>query len=152
MHIKSNTVIQATPEQVWPFLADPIIQAAWNPKIISIERATDSPVKTGETYTMIATMSGRENTSQVEVIDVSEPGQLVFRHHVSNPGREFKVTETFTISPTRKGTRVTHAIDLSQAGIPKILLLLISFLTRLGKSTGLPYLDQLRAMIESEVG
>lgn len=151
MHIKGQVDIKATPEQVWPFLVDPVIQAAWNPKIISINRAHDGPVGVGETYTMIAKMSGTEKTSQAEVMDVTPARRLVVRHRMIEAQRESFVTETYLLKPTRNGTRVTHDINLRQAGIPRVFLLLIWVITRVGKPQGEPYLKKLKTLIEADL-
>ena len=155
MHIKGQIDINATPDQVWPFLVDPVLQASWNPKILSIQsidRPMDGPVTVGETYTMVVAMSGKESTSRVHVIEVDRPLRLVFLHHFDEQDEKIVVTETFSVQPRRRGTRVKHTIDLSQTGISKPFLILISLVTRLGKSIGGPYLDRLKKMIEAEVG
>lgn len=151
MHIKDKIDIAATPQQVWPFLVDPVLQAAWNPKIVSIDRPHDGPVTVGETYKMTATMSEKQNTSQIEVIDVIEAQRLVFRHDMTEAGTGFAVTETFTLSPVGNDTRVQHTIDLSNSPIPLLIRPLIWLIMTFGKPVGEPQLGKLKRMIESEL-
>ena len=67
MQLRESTVILADAASVWPFLADPVLQADWNPKLVSIERERSGPVRFGERFEVIYRMSGRENHSRVEV-------------------------------------------------------------------------------------
>ena len=78
MRIRESIVISADAATVWPFLADPVMQAEWNPKVVSIDRERSGPVRFGERFEMIYRMSGRENHSRVEVT-VAQPSERVVR-------------------------------------------------------------------------
>jgi len=151
MKLKDQVDIDATPEQAWPFLADPVIQAAWNPKIVSIDRAHDGPVLAGETFTMVATMNDKKTASRVEVADVVPQQRLIFRHHVEESKMAQVVTETYTLSSKGSGARVRHTIDLSQTSIPLLVRPIIWLVMTFGKPTGPQPLGKLKALIESEV-
>jgi uncharacterized protein YndB with AHSA1/START domain len=152
MHIKDKIDIAATPQQVWPFIVDPVLQAAWNPKIVSIDRPHDGPVVVGETYKMTAKLSEQEKTSRVEVIELIEAERLVFRHEMTEAGKGFAVTETFTLKPTGNDTRVQHTIDLRHSPIPMLIRPLIWLIMTFGKPVGEAQLAKLKRMIESELG
>ena len=151
MLIKDQIDIDAPPDQVWPFLIDPVLQAAWNPKIISIDRPHDGPVRPGDTYVMHARLSDKQSTSRVEVVDVITPQKLVYQHHMTEAGSGFVVTETYTLSEKGRGTRVRHTIDLSQTPIPLLLRPVIWLVMKFGKPVGEPQLGGLKQMIESEL-
>ncbi|MEO0475755.1 MAG: SRPBCC family protein [Planctomycetota bacterium] len=152
MQVNENTLINATPDQVWPFLIDPVLQAAWNPKIISIDRPKDGPVTLGEAYGMTAKLSGEQRTTRVEVVDLIEAQLLMVQHQLTETGTGFLVTETFTLEPNGAETRVEHNIDLSQTPIPGILKPLIKLVMKFAKPPGSQQLGRLKQMIESEVG
>lgn len=151
MKIKEKTDIHAAPAQVWPYLVDPVIQAAWNPKIVSIDRIHDGPVHPGETFNMIAKMSSKESTSRVEVVEVNEPRRLVFEHHINDDSGDFTVTETLTLEPSGIGSRVQHTIDLRNTPIPMLLRPLIWLLINFGKPAEAPPLNQLKKIIEADL-
>lgn len=152
MQVNENTLINATPDQVWPFLIDPVLQASWNPKIISIDRPKDGPVTLGETYSMTAKLSGEQNTTRVEVVDLIEARLLTVQHQLTETGTGFVITETFALESNGTGTRFEHTIDLSQTPIPGILKPLIKLVMKFAKPAGTPQLGRLKQMIESEVG
>ena len=150
MRIKDQIDIHAKPEQLWPFIIDPVIQAAWNPKIISIDRDMDGPAELGDRFDMLYRMSGKDNLSHVEVTQVVPNERLVFSHRLKLPKADQQAEESFELTPRRGGTQLTHTINLSNAGIPLPIRILIWFITRLGKDVGQNYLATLKQMIESE--
>lgn len=151
MKLRQHTRIQAPAESVWPYLVDPVIQAAWNPKIISIDRATDGPVRVGETYEMIFRMSRKEHLSRIEVVELVPNELLGFEHRFEDRGKQRRLGETYGLTPSRGGVKLTHTIDVSDLGIPLPLRILIWLITRFGKDTEQPYLERLREMIESDL-
>ena len=151
MLIKEQIDIHATPEQVWPFIVDPVIQAVWNPKIVSIERPHDGPVTIGESYKMIAKMSDKEKIFKVVVADLVEAHRLSFEHQLTEAGTGLTVTETFTLSPRGHGTRLQQKVDLRQTPIPLLLRPILWLVFRMGKPVGEPQLATLKRMIESEL-
>jgi carbon monoxide dehydrogenase subunit G len=143
--------IDATPEQVWPFLADPVLQAAWNPKIISIDRPCEGLVRIGETYRMTAKHTNAQQDSEVHVVDVIEAQQLTFEHRTAEAGTGFVVIEAITLTPMGAGTRVEQTVDLSKTPIPWLLRPVIRFVMKFGKRAGGSQLIGLKQMVESEL-
>lgn len=151
MKLRQSITIAADPAGVWPYLIDPVLQAAWNPKIVSIDRDVDGPVEIGDRFTMLYRMSGKDNLSQVEVTQVVPNERLVFQHRLALDKGEQQAEEIFELTPERNGTALTHTINLSDTGIPLPFRILIWLIMRFGKDVGPKYLETLKQMIESEI-
>jgi hypothetical protein len=148
MRLRHSTIISADASAVWPFLADPVMQADWNPKVVSIGRERSGPVRFGERFEMIYRMSGRDSPSRVEVT-VAQPSQrVVFLHRVAWKSAEHIVEESYEISPRGSGVKVVQTIDLTRAGIPWPFRLLMWFINRFGRGTEERYLDRLKRLVE----
>ncbi len=148
MRLRESIIISADASAVWPFLADPVLQADWNPKVISVDRKRSGPVRYGERFKMIYRMSGGENESRVEVTAVRPSQKVVFVHHTTQKLVEQIVEEWYEISPHRIGVKVVQTIHLTRAGIPWPFRLLIWFISRFGWNAEEPYLDRLKRLIE----
>ena len=153
MRLRQSTFISADASAVWPLVADPVLQADWNPKVVSVGRERSGPVRAGERFEMIYRMSGRENESRVEVAVAQPPFRVVFVHRVAGKAGEQVVEESYEISPRASGgVEVVQTIDLTAAGIPWPIRLLIWFINRFGSSRRgeEPYLDRLKRLAEQE--
>jgi hypothetical protein len=148
MQLRESVIIAADASAVWPFLADPVLQADWNPKIVSIAREQSGPVRFGERFEMIYRMSGRERQSRVEITDLQPTQRLTFLHRHTWKSSEQIVQESYEISPTGDGVKVVQTIDLSQTGIPWPFRLLIGFIHRFGWNAQEPYLHRLKRLVE----
>ena len=84
MKINENIKITAPPEAVWPYVADPILMASWNDKIVDVQRDADQPVRLNEQFTVTYRMNQKDSPSQVRVT-TCEPGQLVEFEHTLPP-------------------------------------------------------------------
>src|SRR3954462_4138194 len=98
MRLRESTIVAAEASDVWPFLADPVLQADWNPKVVSIDRERSGPVRLGERFEMIYRMSGRENQSRVEVTIAQPAERVAFLHRVKGKFAEQIVEESYEIS------------------------------------------------------
>lgn len=150
MKLRVHTTIRASASEVWPYLVDPVLQAAWNPKVVSVDRPADGPVQAGERFLMIYRMSGKEKLSRVEVTGLVPNQSLVFEHHMDEDGKARTAIEAYTLTPTPNGVKLTQSIDLSRMNIPLPIRVLVWLITRLGKPVERPYLDRLKQMIESD--
>jgi hypothetical protein len=148
MRLRESTLISANASEVWPFLADPVLQADWNPKIVSIDRERTGPVRYGERFEMIYRMSGREGQSRVEVTVVLPAQRVVFLHHTAWKSVEQIVEESYEISPHGDGVKVIQTIDLTRAGIPWPFRVLIWLINRFGWNAEEQYLDRLKGLLE----
>jgi len=148
MRLHESVIISADAAAVWPFLADPVLQADWNPKVVSVDRARSGPVAFGERFEMIYLMSGRENQSRVEVTAVRPSERVVFLHRTAWKSTEQLVEESYEITPHGDGVKVVQTIDLTRAGIPGPFRLLIWFINRFGWNAEEPYLHRLKRLVE----
>jgi uncharacterized protein YndB with AHSA1/START domain len=148
MKLTGRVWINAHPSAVWPFVANPVLMSLWNPKIVSVDRASDEPVRLGERFEMIYTMSGKDRESSVEVVECEEPIRVVFRHHWKQDGQAGFADESYTLTQTNGGTRVEQVIDLGGTAIPWFLRGLIWIIATFGKPTGEPYMEKLKKAVE----
>jgi len=149
MHLKDSITIDASPEAVWPFLADPVMQSLWNPKVVAIDRTTEGPVRMGERFEMIYRMSGRDRQSQVTVIECDPPRCVVFEHRMTDDAVQRMTRESYRLNPKGDTVRVVQAVDLGGLGINRLVQCLIWFIHRFGRSVGEPYLATLKRRVET---
>ena len=148
MRFRQSAHIAADASAVWPYLADPLLQAEWNPKVVSIDRERSGPVRFGERFEMIYRMSGRENQSRVEVTVARPSERVAFLHRVAWKSAEQIVEESYEILSRGNGVKVVQTIDLTRAGIPWPFRLLMWFINRFGWNSEPPYLDRLKRLVE----
>ena len=146
--IRSKIEIDAPTERVWPFVADPVLESGWNPKMVGIERDAEGPVRLGERFKIEYVMSGKSSTCEAEVVECEAPMRLVYRYHLLDEKRPVSVLMNYDLQAKVGSTRLVQAIDLSSMGIPWPLRALIWFVTRFGKSVGMPYLEMLKQQVE----
>ncbi|MHC4990000.1 MAG: SRPBCC family protein [Planctomycetota bacterium] len=150
--VTSAVDIRADQESIWPFVSDPILMSEWNAKIVAVKRPEGSElVSAGERFGMIFLMSGRERRTEVQVVECVKPQLVTYRHRLVDGGDPPRfVTESYALQARGDGaTRVTKKIDLSEAGIPRLMRPLLWFITRFGRRVEQPYLEKLRAAVES---
>ena len=147
--ITSTTDIDAAPEAVWPYVANPVLMSLWNEKIVAVDRPNDVNVQPGETFAMVYRMSGRDNESDVEVTACDEPRALTYRHTITYKGEQRYVDEHYELTPRDGGVRVSQSIDMSQMGVPLWLRALLWFISTFGKPRGPEPLDDLKRVVEN---
>jgi len=149
MAIRGTVTISAPASSVWPFIADPVLESAWNPKIVAVDRDRTGPVELAERFGMAFVMSGKESRCEAEVIECHPPNRLLYRYRMANESRPGSVEISYDMSQTPTGTKLIQTIDMSGMRIPILLRALIALLTRFGRPTGMPYLEMLRENVES---
>ena len=149
MKLRERIDIAATAEAVWPFVADPVLQSVWNPRIVAVDREAEGPVRRGERFAMVYRMGSVEREASVEVTECDPPNGVVFAHTSERDGRRFRSAVGFSVEPRGERARVTQTIDLAGSGIARSVMLLISLVHRLGRSVGEPYLAHLKRVVES---
>jgi uncharacterized protein YndB with AHSA1/START domain len=148
--MRESVTIAADAQAVWPLVADPVEHARWNSKVVSIARDRNGPVTRGERFEMIYRMSGRDNTTRVEVSHCQPPRSVVFRHRTQWRGREQISEEKYEIEPLAhgaKGVKLTQTLDVSRA-VPWWASALIRFINRFGSRQGTSNLERLRDLVE----
>lgn len=151
MKLREHVRIRASPEAVWPYIANPVLMSAWNPKIVSTDRLSDEPLRLGETFTVIFKMSGKEREAKIEVVACQQPTSLTLRHRTAD-GPEPYTDATYTLTLKGETTLVEECIDLSKQGIPWFFRALIWFIKTFGKPSGpgKPYLERLKDLVEGK--
>lgn len=150
MLLKQQTTIHAEPHAVWGYLCDPVLQALWNPKVVSIDRDADGPVYEGERFEMMYRMSSQEQLSRVRVAVFRPDEQLVFEHTTEIGQNTLVVTEAYDLKDVSSGTHLRQTIDMPTTGIPWPFRIVIWLVTRLGKDVQEPTLDTLKRIIEED--
>lgn len=151
MSIYLKVKIDAPAEIIWPFVADPIEMARWNPKLVAVDRSRDGPVTFGECYQIIYRMSSKETEMEAMVERVDRPFHLTIRQRSDDWDESRYALESYTLTESADRTRLTQHVDLSHAGVPLPIRLLIRLMTRFGRATGKPYLEKLKELAEAEV-
>jgi len=146
--LRESVLVLADAHAVWPYVADPVLMSMWNPKIVAVDRAATGPVKPGEAFEMIYTMSGEERPTRVQVVECQPPMAVRFEHRMTWKSREQMMTERYDVQPGGGGVKVTKTIDLSRSGIPWPFRVLIVLLYRFGRSMETPYLQKMKQLVE----
>jgi hypothetical protein len=97
-YYEAGSFIEATPEQVWPVLADTAAWPDWNSGVSKV----DGRLALGQKLSITASANpGR--AFPVKVVQLSEPEQMVFVGGM--PLGLFTGKRTYTLSPEATGTR-----------------------------------------------
>ncbi len=149
MTISTRVTIDASPDAVWPFVADPILETTWNPKIIAVERDAEGPVRTGERFAIDFAMSDAPTECEAEVVRSEAPRVLEYRYHIREAKKPTSLLVRYELSPGAQATTLVQTIDLSDMRINPVLRSLIWFFTRSGKTVGMPYMEELKRQVEA---
>jgi hypothetical protein len=97
-YYEAGSFIEATPEQVWPVLADTAAWPDWNSGVSKV----DGRLALGQKLSItVSANPGR--AFPVKVVQLSEPAQMVFVGGM--PLGLFTGKRTYTLSPEATGTR-----------------------------------------------
>jgi uncharacterized protein YndB with AHSA1/START domain len=135
MSLVERIVIAVPPERVWPLIADPVLMAGWNRKIVSIERQGSGPVGRGERMEILYRMSGRERILKVEVVEIEPLREMTWRHNFGEDPKRYAL-ERYALKARGAGTCVEQHLDLRHAGLPWWVRVLMAFLWRFGWKGG----------------
>ena len=150
MKITERIVIEASPDRVWSWLADPALWARWNPKVKQVTRSRTGPLVAGEMFAADFALNGQATTGQVEV-RVFEPFQrLALQHHVDVQGRARSLSVEFALTAKGADTRLVQTTDFSGAGIPWPVRMLIAIIDRFGRPVGRTHLEGLKQLAEGQ--
>ncbi|MDY7092650.1 MAG: SRPBCC family protein [Acidobacteriota bacterium] len=148
MKLRFEVRIAAPPQRVWPWVADPLRMARWNPKLVAIDRAASGELQAGEEYELIYRMSGRDTELRARVELAKPPVELAIRLWDEAGPHERPTVESYRLEARGDGTRLRQEIDLSRTGIPWPARLLMALLSRWGRPRDEPYLERLRRLVE----
>lgn len=103
-------LIDATPQDVWPWLADAERELAWRaPQVVELERLNDGPLGPGSRFRGAAAVIGRRDTWVNEMTAVDAPKAMSWKMTETTapawgPGRH-------ELEETADGTRMTIQMD-----------------------------------------
>ena len=110
MKLRDRITIRCAPEVVWAVLAEPSFMPAWNPKCVSCQ-APRGPIHVGDRYTAIFRMKGPEQEASCEVLECVSLQRLTVRYSGAGFPNGGHVEETFQLTPTSAGTRLTRLVS-----------------------------------------
>jgi Polyketide cyclase / dehydrase and lipid transport len=105
----SVETLEATPEQVFDFVADVSNQATWNKDVSNLVQLTDGPPQLGTRMTGEFNRLGRIDT---EITVFERPTRLV----LSSTGGQADMTLDFQFAAEGDGTRMTVSGEVSLKG------------------------------------
>lgn len=145
MQLRELIVVAAAAEDIWPWVADPVLQSGWNPRIVAVNRDAKGPARLGEKFSVVYRMSGKDTESHVEVTECQPPLRIAFEHF---QGDRQIVEEVYVIEPHSKGSRLLQTIDFSRASIPWPFRAIMWLINRFGQPQQRSFLDRLRELVE----
>lgn len=150
--LHSTIDIDADADAVWPYVANPVLQSAWNEKIVAVDRPSDVIVTLGESFAMMYRMNGTDRESQVEVTVCDAPHAVTYRHTMTDGGKVRFAEEQYELTPLsrHRGVRLRQTIDMAGMGIPWFVRALFWFITKFGTPRGPEPLEELKKLIERQ--
>lgn len=149
MKICHDIIIEADIDSVWPFIADPVLQSLWNPKIVAVDRTNNGPVTEGETFQSIYELNHKQRTTNVTVTQCHPPLNVEFDHHMIWQQKDQHHIESYILTQQGQSVHVQQTIDISMDGVPLIAKLLIRFISAFGKSQSTQPLTTLKNLIQN---
>jgi hypothetical protein len=110
-------------EEVFDFLADIRHEAAWNPRVVRIDKTSDGPIGAGTTFHGLYKGIGPLRT---ELVEYERPRRLSFR----SGGPRMQITGTFVLSTVQGKSSVALNANLEPQGPFRFIALLMAPLIR----------------------
>lgn len=149
MKTHDRAPVCATPEAVWPYVADPGLIPLWNPKLVAIDHRGGGLVAAGDQFTATYQLSGRETKSEVRVLSADAPYAVDYEHRIDGPNGTISVVESYRIEPKGDAAWVRQTVDLGQA-LPWWIKPLFWFIDRFGKPVGRSTMQELAHVVETD--
>jgi uncharacterized protein YndB with AHSA1/START domain len=137
--------VRRKPDEVFAYLADVRRHGEWSPKPYRVE-SLDGEVGLGTTFTSYGWVPrDADHRNDVEVVEYDPPHSLAF----SSAERGERFVNTFTLTPTKDGTRVERVLDMPRPhGVAGALFpLVVSGFIRPAVGKGM---KMLKARLETE--
>lgn len=93
-------------------------------------------------------MEGLEQEASCEVLECVSLQRLTVRYSGAGFPNGGHVEETFQLTPTSSGARLTHAVDFGRSGIPWVFQMLIWLISTFGHTVGPSILENIRELTE----
>jgi carbon monoxide dehydrogenase subunit G len=101
-------------EEVFDFLADIRNEAAWNPRVVRIDKTSDGSIGAGTTFYGLYKGIGALRT---ELVEYERPERLTFR----SSGPRMRIAGKFAFSAVQGKSSVTLDADLKPQGLFRLL-------------------------------
>jgi uncharacterized protein YndB with AHSA1/START domain len=141
---EASVTIQATPEEVWPWVADVAKHSEWSPKPFSVEWLSGEPNALGSRYRSLGWIPGeKEHSNEGEVVE-----NLPFeRFALRSSDKQGSYANTLTLVPVGYATTVTLRLEFLKINGIYALLIPIVF-PFVGKASNRKRMSLLKTKVE----
>lgn len=117
MALRFKIDVEAPPEQVFATVADLANHGRWaNPKAgLEVRPVSEGPVKVGSTFRSSQRFAGKDTGADITITQYRPSSTLAFDAVQAGKKKSVRYTNTFTLTPSGRGTTVERAIDISPA-------------------------------------
>jgi carbon monoxide dehydrogenase subunit G len=106
--LTKNIEIEASPEEVFPFINDDKKMNEATKGFSEMEYTSKGPVGVGTTYHLISKIGGQEREADMEITEFVK-NKKMSSHTIG--ASKVKMTNSFALEPTAKGTKWTISMD-----------------------------------------
>ncbi len=119
--IEQSIEIAASPQTVWSIVSDPSMTPKIFPDVVSAKVEPPGPASVGQKSTLVVKVGGRRSEGTFETTEVVANQKLSVRQVSGSVLKKYESATSLT--PTKRGTRVTGTIEFEAAAgfIGKIL-------------------------------
>ena len=130
----AETMLKASPDQVFAYVADLLLHSEWASHDLSVEQTSSGPAGVGATYASIGHQFGTQRETQT--ITEYAAGQ---RFAFESRGKMGVCVHAFDLEPVDDGTRVSKSMVMTSPSImPRIMTPMIGRQQRTGLVEDLP--------------
>ena len=148
MEQKEKVFINAPADRIWQFIENPANLQSWNPKVKEVSVLGNASFYLGYVFGIQYEMNNRVSEFRGEIVDYRQPDRLTFHFSGGNLPPGSFVEEEFTLDRKDTVTLLQRVVRYNVSGIPLWAKTLVWLLFHLGKPTGEPYLNRLKAIVE----
>jgi carbon monoxide dehydrogenase subunit G len=111
--VERSIEIAATPQTIWSVLGDPSLVPKIFPNVISVKTDPPGMAHVGQKNTLLVHVGGRRSQAIIETTEVVPDKKLSVRQ--TSGGMLKKYDSTTTLTPLKKGTKLTTTVDYEVA-------------------------------------
>lgn len=147
--LRSEIVINAPPEVIWPWVADPARVMRWNEKLVRSDAPGIASLGEGVEYWLTYRMA-RESRVRATITEWAPPDVLEVRFEGGDLGREGWARERTELRRQERGTAVTRVVRFHDPRIPLPARLLMRLIGHVGKPRERTMLQTIKELVEGE--